>query len=159
MKITVIAAGKIKEKWVKEGIEEYTGRLKRFASVNIIEIADEKVPEKFSEKEIQKALEKEAEKIIKKIPTGSWTAALSPNGRTTGSKELADLLKEKKNSGVSHFVFIIGSSNGLSEKVLNKCASIISFGPNVFPHQLFRIFLLEQLYRAEKINAGHTYHK
>ena len=159
MRITIIAAGKIRDKWINEGIAEYSKRLKRFGRLEIIEVQDEKVPEKYSEKETEKAVNREGQKILARWPSDTWGIALDPRGETIGSEGLADLLSRQAVAGTHHVVFAIGGSNGLSGEVLTKCRKKISFGPNIFPHQLFRVMLLEQVYRARKIMAGETYHK
>ncbi len=159
MKITVIAVGKIKDRWIKDGIDEYTKRLKRFAKLEIIEIPDEKVPDSFSEKDVLRAIDREGERILSRWPSGAWAMAMSPTGKQLGSKGLADLLGKQTVSGTNHFLYIIGGSNGLSEQILKKANQKLSFGSHTFPHQLFRVMLLEQVYRAEKIRAGETYHK
>ncbi len=159
MRFTIIAAGKIRDKWINEGIAEYSKRLKRFGKLEIIEIPDEKVPEKFSEKEILQAVEKEGKKMLARWPSDAWGIAMDLQGDAPGSEGLADLLSRRGVAGTHHVVFAIGGSNGLSSEVLKKCRKKISFGPNTFPHQLFRLMLLEQIYRARKIMAGETYHK
>ncbi len=159
MRITIIAAGKIRDKWINEGIAEYSKRLKRFGKFEIIEIADEKVPEKYSAKEITQAVNKEGMKMLARWPSDAWGIAMDIGGEVPGSKGLANLLARRGVAGTHHVVFAIGGSNGLSGEVLSKCRKRISFGPNTFPHQLFRVMLLEQIYRASKIMAGETYHK
>jgi len=159
MRFTIIAAGKIRDKWINEGIAEYSKRLKRFGKLEIIEIADEKVPEKYSGKEIIQAVEKEGKKMLSRWPRDAWGIAMEIGGESPGSEGLADLLSRRAVAGTHHVVFVVGGSNGLSEEVLSKCRKRISFGPNTFPHQLFRLMLLEQIYRARKIMSGETYHK
>jgi 23S rRNA (pseudouridine1915-N3)-methyltransferase len=159
MRITIIAAGKIRDKWINEGISEYTKRLKRFGKLEVIEIADEKVPEKYSEKEIIQAVNREGKKMLARWPSDAWGIAMDLRGETPGSEGLADMLSRRAVAGTHHVAFVIGGSNGLSEEVLARCRKKISFGPNTFPHQLFRLMLLEQIYRARKIMAGETYHK
>ncbi len=159
MRITIIAAGKIRDKWINEGIAEYTKRLKRFGKLEIIEIADEKVPEKYSGKETLQAVGREGKKMLSRWPSDAWGIAMDLKGDTPGSEGLAELLSRRAVAGTHHVIFAIGGSNGLSDEVLAKCRKRISFGPNTFPHQLFRLMLLEQIYRARKIMAGETYHK
>jgi 23S rRNA (pseudouridine1915-N3)-methyltransferase len=159
MKITVIAAGKIRDNWINDGMAEYTKRLKRFGSLEIIEVPDEKVPEKYSEKETAQAVEREGRKMLTRWPGDAWGIAMDLRGETLGSEGLAGLLSRRAVAGTHHVVFVIGGSNGLSPAVLAKCQKRVSFGPNTFPHQLFRVMLLEQLYRARKIMARETYHK
>lgn len=157
--MTVIAAGKIKDKWINDGMAEYQKRLKRFGRLEIVEVPDEKVPEKYSDKETAQAVEREGQKMLARWPADAWGIALDPQGKTIGSEGLARLLAERGVAGTHHVAFIIGGSNGLSPEVLSRCQKRISFGPNIFPHQLFRVMLLEQIYRARKIMAGETYHK
>lgn len=159
MRITVIAAGKIRDKWINDGMAEYIKRLKRFGNLEIIEVPDEKVPEKYSGKETAQAVEREGRKMLSRWPGDAWGIAMDPQGETVGSEGLASLLSRRAVAGTHHIVFVIGGSNGLSPAVIAKCRKRISFGPNIFPHQLFRVMLLEQLYRARKIMAGETYHK
>lgn len=159
MKITILAAGKIKERWISEGVTEYTDRLKRFAKLSIVEIPDEKVPERFSAAELAQAVDLEGRKMLSKWPKDAWGIALDQTGTSLGSKGLANLITKRLTSGRSHLLFAIGGSNGLSQAVRERCRDCISFGPNTFPHRLFRLMLLEQIYRAEKIRAGETYHK
>ncbi len=154
MKITIIAVGKIKEDWINKGIAEYSKRLKRFVTLDIIEVPDE--PEG---KNSLQASEKEGEKILAKLPRSARIYALSPSGDQLGSKGLANLISKQAVDGISHFVFIIGGSRGLSPAVLESAHKRLSFGKHTFPHQLFRVMLLEQIYRAQKIRAGETYHK
>ncbi len=159
MNITILASGKIKERWISEGVAEYAGRLKRFAKLSIIEIPDEKVPERFSEAQLAQAVEIEGRKMLSKWPEGAWGIALDQTGTDLGSEGLAKLISKRLSSGSSHLLFAIGGSNGLSPAVRERCRDCISFGANTYPHRLFRVMLLEQIYRAEKIRAGETYHK
>jgi 23S rRNA (pseudouridine1915-N3)-methyltransferase len=159
MRTTIIAVGRIREKWISDGIGEYSERLKRFGRLEIIELPDEKVPERYSGKETAQAVAREGVRILSRWPAGAWGVAMDPRGQQLGSEGLADLIARRAVEGSSHMLYIIGGSNGISAEVLNCCGSRISFGPNTFPHQLFRVMLLEQLYRAAKIAAGETYHK
>ena len=159
MRISIIAVGKIRDRWIRDGIDEYAGRLRRFGRLDIIEVADEKVPDGYSEKEVGLAMEKEGERILSRWPADAWAAALSPRGDQLGSEGLSRLMDQRMISGTNHFLFVIGGSNGLSEEVLKKGDRRLSFGGHTFPHQLFRVMLLEQIYRGMKIRAGETYHK
>ncbi|MCK5248320.1 MAG: 23S rRNA (pseudouridine(1915)-N(3))-methyltransferase RlmH, partial [Spirochaetaceae bacterium] len=118
MRITIIAAGKIRDTWINEGISEYTKRLKRFGKLEIVEVPDEKVPEKYSEKEIIQAVSREGRKMLARLPSDNWGIALDPRGETIGSEGLADLLSRRAVAGTHHVVFVIGGSNGLSGEVL-----------------------------------------
>jgi len=159
MRITIIAVGKIRESWINQGVSEYYGRLKRFDKIELIELPEESVPIAYSAKEISRAMEKTGEKIISRLPDGAWTVALHPNGELLGSPGLANLLSQLAAAGTNHVAFVVGGSHGLAPLVLKHCKKRISFGPNIFPHRLFRVMLLEQIYRARKIMAGETYHK
>ncbi len=154
MKITLIAVGKIREDWINQGIAEYSKRLRRFVSLDIIEVPDE--PEG---KNASRSMEKEAEKILGRIPPNGWICTLTPSGEQLGSEGLAEMISRQTVNGISHFIFIIGGSRGLAPAVLQRSQKKLSFGKHTFPHQLFRVMLLEQIYRAEKIRAGETYHK
>ena len=159
MKVTLITVGRIRDQWIRDGLDEYSKRLKRFCRLEILEIPDRKVPESFSEKEITLAVNAEGERILQKWPADCWSIALTPGGKQLGSEGLARLLDARMVSGTSHFLFLVGGSNGLSDQVLKKADSRLSFGSHTFPHQLFRVMLLEQIYRAQKIRSGETYHK
>lgn len=158
IKITLITLGKLKEKYLRDASGEYEKRLSRYCDLEIIEIAPCNLSENPSESEISSALEKEAEQIIKKIPQNAETFALCVEGVQKSSpdfaKQLGDLSKDGK-----RLCFIIGSSYGLSQRVKSLCRNKLSLSKMTFPHQLFRIMMLEQIYRAFKINEGSTYHK
>ena len=158
MKITVIALSSLKEKYLKEAAAEYTKRLRAFCDLNIVEIEPIRLPEKPSAAEINSALEREAELIMKKIPNGSAVISLCIEGRQFTSEEFSDTVSSNKNLGRG-LTFIIGSSCGLSDKIKQRSDIKLSFSKMTFPHQLFRIMLLEQLYRAFKIDSGGAYHK
>lgn len=158
MNITVIAVGKIKEKFFNDAIGEYTKRLARFAKMNIIEVPDEKIPNNPSEKEMEQIKIREGEKILAKIPQNACVVALCIEGKQHSSEELAKFVANTAMSH-SHIVFIIGGSLGLSDEVKNKSSLRLSFGKMTLPHQLMRVVLLEQVYRAFKINNNESYHK
>ena len=159
MKITLLVVGKLKEKYLKQGIDEYVKRLNRYAKINIIEIPDEKAPENLSTIEINNIKDKEGQKIINKCPKDSYRFALSIQGHNYSSEQLAQKLKTLQVHGHSHFVFIIGGSLGLSNEVLKICDDELSFGKMTFPHQLMRLILTEQIYRTFRINNNEPYHK
>ncbi|MGL4362220.1 MAG: 23S rRNA (pseudouridine(1915)-N(3))-methyltransferase RlmH [Cellulosilyticaceae bacterium] len=159
MKIDVIAVGKLKEKYLVQAIEEYAKRLTRYCKLNIIQLTDEKTPDNASEKEELQIKEKEGEKILAQIKDGAYVIALDLAGNMLSSEELADFISERGLKGDSHIVFIIGGSLGLSKKVLMRAQYKICFSKMTFPHQLFRVMLLEQIYRAYRINSGEPYHK
>ncbi|MBR4723576.1 MAG: 23S rRNA (pseudouridine(1915)-N(3))-methyltransferase RlmH [Clostridia bacterium] len=158
MKITVVSVGKIKERFFYDAISEYKKRLSRFASVDIIEIKDEKIPENASQKEEALILEKEGISILSKIPKNSFKIAMCIEGNGLSSTEFSKRLDSIKAEN-SNITFIIGGSLGLCEKVKSASDMRISFGKITLPHQLMRVVLLEQIYRAFKISAGETYHK
>lgn len=158
MKITVICVGKIKEKFFCDAISEYKKRLSRFVTVEIIEVKDEKIPENASQKECGLILEKEGNAILSKIQKNGFTVAMCIEGTELSSTELSQKLDEIKQTN-SNVTFIIGGSLGLSKAVKSASDMLLSFGKITLPHQLMRVVLLEQLYRAFKISAGETYHK
>ena len=158
IKVTVITLGRLKGKYLSEAVNEYSKRLSRYCDLNIIEFEPVKLPDKPSEAEINSALEKEADMILKKTPQNSFKVALCVEGKELSSPELADKIKELSAIG-KNITFVIGSSYGLSEKVKRACDLRLSMSRMTFPHQLFRVMLLEQIYRAFKINEGSTYHK
>ena len=154
MNITVISVGKIKEKYFTAAIDEYSKRLSRFAKLNIIEVADEKIPDNASEKEMEQIKEKEGNKILAKLPQNSFVVTLCIEGKEHSSEELAKKIADISMTS-SHITFIIG----LSDTVKSKSALRLSFGKMTLPHQLMRVVLLEQIYRAFKINNNESYHK
>ena len=158
IKITIIALGNLKEKYLREASEEYIKRLKAYCDLNIIEIEPVRLPEKPSVNDISAALDREAELILKKIPESSKVYALCIEGSQFTSEEFAAAIKTDSGIGRS-LTFIIGSSYGLSEKVKLRADKKLSYSKMTFPHQLFRILLLEQIYRAFRINSGGAYHK
>lgn len=159
MKITVISVGKIKEKFFTDAINEYTKRLSKFCKLSEEIIQDERADESFSQSEIEQVKVKEGAKILSKVPKNSYVFVLDVKGKQLSSEELAEKINYLGIDGKSDLTFIIGGSNGLSEEVLNIADFKLSFSKMTFPHQLFKIILLEQIYRAFKINAGEAYHK
>lgn len=159
MNITIIAVGKLKEKYLKSAIDEYSKRLGRYCKIKIIELADEKTPDNASPKDELIIKEKEGEKILKNIKDNMFVIALDLNGKMLSSEELAKFIDKSTVSGKSNFTFVIGGSLGLSKEVLNRSNYKLCFSKMTFPHQLFRVMLLEQIYRAFRINNGEPYHK
>lgn len=159
MKITIIAVGKIKESYLKEGINEYIKRLRRFCNIDIIEVADQQAPESLSPAQEEQVRETEGESILKKIKPGSTVIALDVRGISLDSVEFADKINNYAISGNSHITFIIGGSLGLHNNVLKAANERLSLSRMTFPHQLTRLILLEQIYRAFKIINGEVYHK
>ena len=157
--ITLIVMGKLKEKFYLSAAAEYEKRLKGYCSFRLLELPEHRLPENPSLAEIQAGLDKEAEMIFAKIPKNSWLCIFTPEGKILSSEEFADKLKYVKNSGKSSACFLIGSSFGISQRVKDKADFKLSMGRMTFPHHLARIMVLEQLYRAEAIQAGSKYHK
>lgn len=157
--ITLIAMGKLKEKFYLSAATEYEKRMKGYCQFKILELPEQRLPDNPSPAEIQAGLEKEAELILTKIPKGAWFCVLTPEGKLLSSEALADKLADIKNSGKSSACFLIGSSFGMSQRVKDKADFKLSMSPMTFPHHLARIMVLEQLYRAEAIQAGSKYHK
>lgn len=158
IKITLITLGKLKEKYLRDAVEEYAKRLSRYCKLDIIELSPVTLSDNPSQSEIDTALLKEAETIEKRIPDGSVVTALCVEGKSNTSEQLAEFVEKNTNEG-KNMCFIIGSSFGLSDTVKQKSNLKLSLSAMTFPHQLFRVMLLEQLYRAFKINEGSTYHK
>ncbi len=158
IKITLIALGKLKEKYLREAVAEYTKRLSRYCRLDIIELTPTPLPEKPSQSEIDVALQKEAELIEKRIPENSVLIPFCVEGKELSSETFAEFVEDNTNSG-KNMCFIIGSSYGLSDKIKQKAAIKLSLSKMTFPHQLFRVMCLEQIYRAFKINEGGSYHK
>lgn len=159
MTIRLICVGKIKESFFSEGIAEYKKRLSRFISFEIIEVKDEKTKENASEKEENLIRDKEGERILEKIREGDHVIALSIKGKKYTSEGFSEYIGDLMNRGVSSVTFIIGGSIGLSEAVLKRADSEVSFSDMTFPHQLMRLIFTEQLYRAFKIMNNEPYHK
>lgn len=159
MKITVIAVGKIKEKYFTGAIEEYTKRLSRYCKLEIIEVPDEKTPDGASEALELQIKEKEGERILQKIPENACVVALAIEGKMLDSEELAARMERWNVNGISHVAFIIGGSLGLSPAVLGRADHKLSFSRMTFPHQLMRVILLEQVYRSFRIRNHEPYHK
>lgn len=159
MNINVIGVGKIKEKYLKLGIDEFKKRLSKYCKLDIIELDDEKAPEKLSEKEMLMVKEKEGKKILSKIKDTSYVIALAIDGKNLSSEELADKMSDLAVRGNSNITFVIGGSLGLSDEVLDRADYKLSFSKMTFPHQLMRLILLEQVYRAYRINNNEPYHK
>ncbi|WP_077215185.1 23S rRNA (pseudouridine(1915)-N(3))-methyltransferase RlmH [Bacillus dakarensis] len=159
MHISLVTVGKLKEKYLKQGIEEYLKRLSSYAKVEVIEVSDEKAPEELSATEMEQVKQKEGERILAKISPDTYVIALAIQGKQKSSEELAELLDKLATYGKSKIAFIIGGSLGLSDEVLNRADEHLSFSKMTFPHQLMRLILVEQVYRAYRINRGEPYHK
>ena len=158
MKVTLISMGSLKEKYLREASQEYQKRLSAYCDLTVLERKPVRLPENPTEKEIATSLKREAAEIEKSIPENSTVIALCIEGKTLSSESFAQEIQSVKDAGKS-LTFIIGSSYGLDETFKQKCAKRFSFSEMTFPHQLFRIMLLEQIYRAFRINGGGAYHK
>lgn len=158
IKVKIIALGRLKEKFLTSACDEYKKRLSGYCSLEICELEPVKLPDKPSDSQISKALEKEAELITAKIPSGSTVFAMCIEGKQLSSEGLAEKIKNASDMG-QNIVFIIGSSYGLNEKIKLAADFKLSVSQMTFPHQLFRVMLLEQIYRGFKINEGSAYHK
>ena len=159
MKISIYCVGKIKEKFFSDAIAEYSKRLSRYCTLEIIEVQDEKTPDGAGEAIEQKIKEKEGEKLLARFKEGCFLIALAIKGKKLSSEALASEIEELGNRGTGHIGFVIGGSLGLSEEVLKKCDMKLSFSDMTFPHQLMRVILLEQIYRSYRIISGAPYHK
>ncbi|WP_261087136.1 23S rRNA (pseudouridine(1915)-N(3))-methyltransferase RlmH [Streptococcus mitis] len=159
MKIKVVTVGKLKEKYLKDGIAEYSKRISRFAKLEMIELADEKTPDKASESENQKILEIEGQRILSKVGDRDFVIVLAIEGKIFSSEEFSKQLEEASIKGFSTLTFIIGGSLGLSSSVKNRANLSVSFGRLTLPHQLMRLVLVEQIYRTFTIQQGSPYHK
>ncbi len=158
MNINIISVGKIKEKYFTAAIDEYAKRLSRFVKLNITEVQDEKIPDNASGKEMELVKEKEGAKILAKLPQNSFVVTLCIEGKELSSEELAEKISDISMTS-SNITFIIGGSLGLADTVKCKSNLRLSFGRMTLPHQLMRVVLLEQIYRAFKINNNESYHK
>lgn len=159
MNIDIVCVGRIKERYLTDAIAEYSKRLSRYCKLNIIEVADEKTPEHASEGVDRQIKAKEGERIAKHLKDGAFVIALAINGKQLSSEELAAKINDLGLRGTSHIQLVIGGSIGLDEAVLKRANYKLSFSKMTFPHQLMRVILLEQIYRAYKINAHEPYHK
>lgn len=159
MKITVITVGKIKEKYLEDAIAEYSKRLSRYCKLEIIQVADEKTPDRASEVVETQIKDKEGERILSHIKDTAYVVALAIEGKMISSEELAELIDGLGVRGERHIQFVIGGSLGLSKKVLERADYKLSFSRMTFPHQLMRVILLEQIYRSYRIVNGEPYHK
>ncbi|MBV5220986.1 23S rRNA (pseudouridine(1915)-N(3))-methyltransferase RlmH [Staphylococcus hominis] len=159
MKITILAVGKLKEKYWKQAIAEYEKRLGAYSKIEMIEVPDEKAPETMSDKEIEQVKAKEGQRLLAKIKPQATVITLEIQGKMLSSEGLAKELQQRMTQGQSDFVFVIGGSNGLHQDVLNRSNYALSFSKMTFPHQMMRVVLIEQVYRAFKIMRGEPYNK
>ena len=159
MKIKLVTVGKLKEKYLKDGIAEYSKRISRFAAVEMIELADEKTPDRASDSENEKILNLEGNRILSKIGDREFVVVLAIEGKTLSSEEFSKQLEQASINGYSTLTFVIGGSLGLSHQVKKRANLFLSFGRLTLPHQLMRLVLIEQIYRAFTIQQGSPYHK
>ncbi|MDQ0090897.1 23S rRNA (pseudouridine1915-N3)-methyltransferase [Paenibacillus anaericanus] len=159
MFIQIIAVGKLKEKYLVQGIAEYAKRLTPYIKFQVVEVPDEKAPETMSEAEVLAVKAREGERILAHVKSEAHVIALAIDGKLWSSEELAAELDKLGTYGTSHVVFIIGGSHGLADEVMCRAQQRMSFGRMTLPHQLMRLVLTEQVYRAVKINRGEPYHK
>ncbi|WP_126032552.1 23S rRNA (pseudouridine(1915)-N(3))-methyltransferase RlmH [Bifidobacterium castoris] len=159
MNIDIICVGKVKERYLRDAIDEYRKRLSRFAKVDVVEVPDEKTPEHASDTLNAQIKAKEGERILRHLRDNAFVVALAIEGGQLTSEQLAARIAQWGLHGVSHLQFVIGGSLGLDPRVLGRADMLLSFSKMTFPHQLMRVILLEQVYRAFKINAHEPYHK
>ena len=157
--VTLLTVGKLKEKFYLAAVEEYAKRLKAYCKFHLVELPESRLPENPTPGEIGAGLAKEAELIFDAIPKGAWFCVLTPEGKELSSPQLAEKLRSIKNEGKSAACFLIGSSFGMASEVKQRADFRLSFGPMTFPHHLMRVMAVEQIYRAETIQAGTKYHK
>lgn len=159
MKITILAVGKLKEKYWKQALAEYEKRLGGYTKIELIEVADEKASENLSDKEVEQVKAKEGQRLLAKVKPQSTVITLEIRGKMLTSEGLSQELQGRMTQGQSDFTFIIGGSHGLHQDVLSRSNYALSFSTMTFPHQMMRVMLIEQIYRAFKIMKGETYHK
>lgn len=159
MGISIISVGKLKEKYLKLGIDEYAKRLGSYTKLDLIEVADEKAPEQLSEAEMEIVKKKEAERILVKVPQDAYVFALAIDGKQRTSEGMSKEIENLLTYGQSKITFIIGGSLGLHDDVLKRADTKISFGKMTLPHQLMKLVLTEQIYRSFRIMKGEPYHK
>ncbi|MGE7984225.1 23S rRNA (pseudouridine(1915)-N(3))-methyltransferase RlmH [Solibacillus sp. NPDC093137] len=159
MNITIISVGKLKEKYLKMGIEEYVKRLGGYAKIDLVEVPDEKAPEQLSEADMEIVKRKEGDRILAKINEGTYVIALALDGKMKTSEEMAADLEALMTYGKSKVAFVIGGSLGLHADVLNRADEKLCFGKMTLPHQLMKLVLVEQIYRSFRIIKGEPYHK
>ena len=159
MKITLITVGKIKEKYLKDAIAEYSKRLSRYCKLEIVEVADEKTPDNASDTVEDAIRDKEGERILKYIKEDAYVITLEIAGKMLTSEEMAEKIEKLGVQGTSHIIFIIGGSLGLGREILKRSDYALSFSKMTFPHQLMRVILLEQIYRSYRIMNHEPYHK
>lgn len=158
LNIQIICVGKLKEKYLKEAIQEYAKRLSRYCKLDILELPDEKIPDKLNDNLSNEIKTKECNNILNHIKKDSYVIALDLSGKMLSSEDFSEQI-DKISMESSHITFVIGGSLGLTNEFLNFCQQKLCFSKMTFPHQLIRVFLLEQIFRAFKISNGETYHR
>ena len=159
MNIQIVSGGKLKEKYLKMGIEEYTKRLGAYAKIDLVEVPDEKAPENLSEADMEIVKKKESDRILAKIGLDTYVIALAIEGKMKSSEQLANDMESLMTYGRSKIAFVIGGSLGLHEDVMKRSDEKLSFSKMTLPHQLMKLVLVEQVYRAFRIMKGEPYHK
>jgi 23S rRNA (pseudouridine1915-N3)-methyltransferase len=159
VQIAIVAVGKLKEKYLREGIDEYSKRLSAYCKLQVVEVADEKAPEELSPSEMEQVKRREGERILAQLKPDQYVIALAIDGQMWSSEKLSAELDRLALHGRSQIAFVIGGSLGLSPDVLKRADAQLSFSKMTFPHQLVRLILLEQVYRAFRISRGEPYHK
>lgn len=159
MKITILCVGKVKEKFYRDAIDEFTKRLSRYCKLEVVEVADEKTVEEASDTEIKIVKDKEGERLLKNIKEDACVICLCIDGKQLDSEELSEKMEQLAIQGKSHIYFVIGGSLGLADAVVKRADYKLSFSKMTFPHQLMRVILLEQVYRAYRIMNNEPYHK
>ena len=159
IKVTVISVGKVKDKYLQLGIDEFKKRLSRFCKLALVEVKDEPIADGMSQRELDMLRQKEGQLILSKLPDSAYVIAMDIDGKQLSSVELADKMREIGTYGQSHVVFLIGGSVGLADEIKKMADMKLSFSKMTFPHQFFKLMLLEQVYRGFKINANESYHK
>ncbi|MCZ8533732.1 23S rRNA (pseudouridine1915-N3)-methyltransferase [Paenisporosarcina quisquiliarum] len=159
MNIQIVSVGKLKEKYLKMGIEEYTKRLGAYAKIDLVEVPDEKAPENLSEADMEIVKKKESDRILAKIGLDTYVIALAIEGKMKSSEQLANDMESLMTYGRSKIAFVIGGSLGLHEDVMKRSDEKLSFSKMTLPHQLMKLVLVEQVYRAFRIMKGEPYHK
>lgn len=159
MNITILSVGKLKEKYLKMGIDEYVKRLGSYAKIELVEVADEKAPEQLSDAEMDMVKKKEGERILAKLSDNTYVIALALDGKMKTSEEMAEGLDALMTYGKSKVAFVIGGSLGLHDDVLRRADEKLCFGKMTLPHQLMKLVLVEQIYRSFRIIKGEPYHK
>ena len=157
--ITVAAVGRIKEKFYTEAVEEYSKRLRRYCKLNIVEVKDEPTPDNPSDREREIVLNSEGKRLLEKIPKSAYVVALCIEGKNMPSERFAEFIQNNATEGKGEIVFVIGGSMGICEEIKKRADFKLSFSEMTFPHQLMRVILLEQIYRAFNIAEGGKYHK